>query len=427
MSLFSNALIQLKNASTPIATDRTLDNVLASLTSPKRVITVTFPIIMDSGERIVLTGYRVQYDDCLGPYKGGIRFSPHVSLDEVQALAFWMTFKNAVAGNPFGGGKGAVIVDPKKLSAAELEQVSRGYCRALVPCVGSFIDVPGPDLGTNETVMDFFAKEYGRLMKDLTKEERLAVVTGKSLNYHGSWGRTESTGFGGAYVLEQALELIGKDIFPRGKKLTVAIQGMGNVGFFLAKKLDPDKFSLLAISDSTAGIKASGNGLDLAKVQSLKGKFGTLSQVKEAGYDVISNRELLALPVDILIPAALENQITPDNANEIKARLILEMANGPTTPEAESVLEKNGVIIIPDILANSGGVSVSYFEWLQNIRGERWAFSKVDSLLKKKMRRATRAVLATSKRYGTSMRSGAFIFAIETIKKKASPDRATCT
>lgn len=386
IDLFADALVQLKTAASQLPKEKFL-KLLKTLSRPKKVITVSFPVKMDNGKTQKFAGYRVQYNNALGPYKGGMRYSSHVSLSEVKALAFLMTFKNAVAGNPYGGGKGAVVVDPKTVSSKELEKITRGYIKALGNNIGPHLDVPGPDLGTNEQVMDWIAKEFGDP----------AVVTGKSVKNKGSLGRTESTGWGGYYVLETALKLLG--LSPK----TVAIQGSGNVATYITEKLIKNKFIVVAVSDSQGGIYNS-KGLTLNDVKNIK-------KSKRA----ITNEQLLELPVDILIPAALEDQITDKNAGKIRAKLILEMANGPTTPEADVILAASRIVVIPDILANSGGVTVSYFEWYQNLHKERWALAKVDQKLKSRLQSATRAVFATAKKYQTDLRSAAFIFALEKI------------
>lgn len=382
IDLFANALSQLASATKDFP---------SNLASPERIITVFFPVKMDNGEVKIFEGYRVQYNNALGPYKGGTRYSSHVSLSEVKALAFWMTFKNAIAGNPYGGGKGAVVVDPKTVSSGELERITAGYVRALGATIGPQLDIPGPDLGTNEQIMDWIAKEYGDP----------AVATGKSIKNKGSFGHTESTGWGGWYVLETALKLLS--FIPK----TVAIQGSGNVATHIAEKLIKNKFTVVAVSDSRGGIYNK-DGLTFVDVKNIK-------MTKRA----ITNEQLLELPVDLLIPAALENQITQKNAGKIKARLILEMANGPTTTGADKILAKRKITVIPDILANGGGVTVSYFEWYQNLHKEKWSLEKVDQKLKSRMQSATCAVFATAKKHGVSLRSAAFLFALEKINSKS--------
>ncbi len=383
--LFSDALAQLKSAT---------KNFPKNLSQPERVITVTFPVKMDNGKVEIFEGYRVQYNNALGPYKGGTRYSPHVTLAEVKALAFWMTFKNAIAGNPFGGGKGAVRFDPKAVSKRELEAITRAYTRALGPTIGPKFDIPGPDLGTNEEIMDWIADEYGDP----------AVSTGKSVKNNGSVGRTESTGWGGYYVFEAAKKFLDLPAKP-----TFAVQGIGNVGYYFAQKLAQNGYKIVAISDSLGGVYDK-NGIDVEKLHQIKKETGKLPAN-------ISNGQLLELPVDVLVPAALEDQITAKNAANIKARVVFEMANGPTTPEADAILAKKKITVVPDILANGAGVTVSYFEWYQNLHKEKWSLEKVDEKLKSQMQDATKAVFSTAKKYSVSLRSAAFLLALERIAK----------
>lgn len=390
IDLFASALQQLRSATKNLPKNK-FSHLLNLLSSPARVVTVTFPVKMDSGQTELFEGYRVQHNNMLGPFKGGTRYSSHVSLSEVKALAFWMTFKNAIAGNPYGGGKGGVVVDPKAVSEKELEKITRAYVKALGPVIGPHLDVPGPDLGTNEMVMDWIAKEFGDP----------AVVTGKSIKNKGSLGRTESTGWGGYYVLETALKLL------KLKPQTFAIQGSGNVACFIAEKLIANKYLVVAVSDSQGGIY-NPKGLTLADIKNIKKTRRN-----------ITNEKLLELPVDVLIPAAIEDQITQDNAAKIKARLILEMANGPTTPGADKILAAKKIPVIPDILANGGGVTVSYFEWYQNLHKQKWSLAKVDQKLKSRMHKATRAVFALAQKHHTSPRSAAFLLALARLAAKS--------
>lgn len=410
IDLFQNALEQLHAATKNIPKDK-FSQLLDSLSAPHRVLIVTFPVVMDNGKTQLFEGYRVQYNNNLGPYKGGTRYNPNVSLSEVKALAFWMTFKNAIAGNPFGGGKGAVRVDPKTLSPQELVRLTEAYVKALGSAIGPHLDVPGPDLGTGETTMDAIASGFAKVAKDkklnlhYSPAEIRAVVTGKSVANHGSLGRTESTGFGGYYVFEETL----KNLRTNSKNLSVAVQGMGNVGFYFSQKLVANGFKVVAISDSQGGVYDP-NGVDVEALHKMK------KDKKKLHYN-ITNAQLLELPVDVLAPAALEDQITEDNATKIKAKLVFEMANGPTTPGADKILAKKGITVIPDILVNGGGVSVSYFEWYQNLHNEKWSLSKVDQKLKKEMQSATRAVFATAAKYKTDYRSAAFLLALERLAK----------
>jgi glutamate dehydrogenase len=325
-----------------------------------------------------------------------------------------MTIKNAIANLPFGGGKGGIIVDPKELSEKELERLTRAFGKAIASCIGPYTDIPAPDVNTNGQIMKWLSEEFEKEAKHkktkMTKGEILATYTGKPLTHGGSQGREQATGQGGVYVLLKYLALNSKD-FP--KNPTVAIQGFGNVGYFVAKILSDNGFKIVAVSDSKTGIYNVA-GLDVEKELDYKKKSGVLNTKV---HKEVSNAELLELPVDILIPAALENQITSENATKIKAKLVLEMANGPTAQEADPVLHKNGVVVIPDVLANSGGVTVSYFEYLQNLKNQKWTLDQVNKKLKTAMNNATKAVMETAKRHKTDLRTGAFILALERIEK----------
>lgn len=350
---------------------------------PQRILNVTIPVAMDDGSVHIFQGYRVQFNNARGPYKGGIRFHPNVSMDEVKALGFWMTMKCAVADLPLGGSKGGVVVDPKTLSIGELERLSRGYARAIADCIGPDKDVPAPDVNTTGQIMGWMTDEVIKYHKN---EKYRATFTGKRIEDGGSEGREEATGLGGAYVLDVILVKL------RNKQsLTAAVQGRGNVGANIAKFLEERGIRIVATSNSQGG-------------QMFDGKS-------------ITNAELLELPVDILVPAALENVITKENAANIKANIILEMANGPTTPEADEILFKKGVVVIPDILANSGGVTVSCFEWEQNLKGEHWTKEVVNNKLKAKMQAATDPIWETAKKQNTDLRTAAFVVATERIMK----------
>ncbi|MBU6447768.1 Glu/Leu/Phe/Val dehydrogenase, partial [Patescibacteria group bacterium] len=325
--------------------------------------------------------------------------------DEVRALSFWMSFKNAVVNVPFGGGKGGIIVDPKQLSESELERLSRGYIRKIAPIIGPQTDVPAPDVNTNGKIMGWMLDEYEKI----TGTKAPATFTGKSLDNGGSQGRTEATGFGGGYVLREALKAKVVDL---GGNLSVAIQGFGNVATYFAEAAKTAGFKVVAISDSKGGIY-NPEGIDIAAAEEQKKQTGALSGL--AGTTDITNAELLELPVAVLVPAALENVLTAENANNIKAKLIIEMANGPTTTEADAIFEQRGIIAIPDILSNSGGVATSYFEWYQNMNNENWSkedvFDKLDDLMTK----AFAAVLEARKKYNTSFRNAAYIVAANRI------------
>ncbi|OGG12048.1 hypothetical protein A2Z00_03405, partial [Candidatus Gottesmanbacteria bacterium RBG_13_45_10] len=430
-----------------------LDQLVEILKIPQRIINVSIPVAMDDGSVRIFQGYRVQYNNFLGPYKGGIRYHPEVSMDEVKALAFWMTMKCAVADLPFGGGKGGVIVDPKSLSPGELERLSRGYTRVIADCIGPDNDVPAPDVNTNGIIMGWMVDEYIKGISDKRKEiskkekEKLrATFTGKLLTDGGSEGREEATGRGGLYVLQAVLEKLNpkskilnskqfqKSKIKKSKRLefgalnlefprqyTVAVQGFGNVGYNVAKFLHEAGFTVVAVSDSKGGIYVP-TGLDPAQALERKKKTGSLSDCDCSGEACrgkkckhITNDALLTLPVDILVPSALENVITGANASKIKACVVLEMANGPTTPEADTILYKRGIVVIPDILSNSGGVTVSCFEWEQNLKGEHWMKEEVNKKLQKKMEDATDAIWNMQKKLNTNLRTAAFVVALKRI------------
>lgn len=430
---FENALTQLAHAEklllshTKNASEKKLlEQKLNALKKPNNSIDAPLEVVMDDGTRKIFQGYRVQYNNALGPYKGGIRYHPQVSLDEVKALSFWMTIKCAVAGLSYGGGKGGIVVDPKQLSQNELEQLTRAYGRALWNKVGAHIDVPAPDVNTNGQIMEWFLDEIRNQhqMHNTTvpENELLATVTGKPLGKGGSEGREEATGKGGLFVLLAALKKLGID--PKKKQLTAAVQGFGNVGFYIAKFLDEVGIKVVATSDSKGAIYVpEGINPDLTmecKKQNgyLAGCYcvGTVCDLKKG--KMLPSEALLELPVDILVPAALENQLTASNASKIKAKVILEMANGPTTPEADEILHKRGITVIPDVLANSGGVTVSYFEWLQNLENKHWTKEEVFSKLKAKMNEAVEDVWKARGEYETDLRNAAFLAALERILAK---------
>lgn len=398
-----------------------IDNILYQrLLKPDRIIDLSLPLEMEDGSVKVFKGYRVQHNNILGPYKGGLRFHEKVDMDDVMAMSFWMTMKNAIVDVPFGGGKGGINVNPKNLTNAELEKLTRLFVKELVDFIGPEKDVPAPDVNTNPKVMRWFVDEYS----DIVGKKTPAVVTGKPLDADGSEGRVEATGLGGYLVLDESLKILDA----KSKEMTVAIQGFGNVGVFLAKYLHENGYKVVAISDSKSGIYQPEGFEDIDILELCKKKKRRLNECycvggicdisnkeKLSGKDISSN-EVLELPVDIIVPAALGNSITEKNAENIKAKYILEMANGPTTMEADEILGKNGKIIIPDVLANSGGVTVSYFEWYQNMNDEKWKRDKVLNKLKEKLIEATRKVFNNSKKYNTTLREGAYITALERLE-----------
>ncbi len=349
-------------------------------------------------------GYRVQHNSARGPYKGGIRYHPQVDLDEVKALSTWMSLKCAVANIPYGGGKGGVTCDPKTLSKKELEAISRGWAKAMAPHIGPWKDVPAPDVNTDGQTMAWILDEYEKI----TGQHAPAAITGKPLELGGSLGRDKATSQGGFFILREALK--ANNLKP-GK---VAIQGIGNVGGWLAEILHKEKYTIVAVSDSKGAIH-NDKGLDIPKVMAHKQKTGSVKDFP--GAKNITNEELLEIQCDILAPSALENVITKENADKIKAKIILEMANGPTTPEADVILHKKGIPVLPDILANAGGVSTSYFEWVQNLYGYSWDLAEVDTKLEKLMTNAFKDVHDIVKKHNIPYRTAANVLALGRIAK----------
>jgi glutamate dehydrogenase (NAD(P)+) len=374
------------------------------LTHPKRQIIVSCPVQMDNGEIDVFTGYRVQYNITLGPAKGGIRYHPGVSLDEVTALAAWMTWKCAVAHIPFGGGKGGVICDPTRMSRRELEALTRRYIAEIIDAIGPEKDVPAPDVNTNAQVMAWVMDTYSMHVG----HTETAVVTGKPLELGGSLGRQEATGRGVMIATREAVKHVGFDI----KGAAVGVQGFGNVGSISARLLSEIGARIVAISDWKGGVY-NAKGLDIAKLEEHVRRRKTVEGFE--GGEPLTNAQLFELDVDVLIPAALENQITMDNAPKIRAKVVVEGANGPTLPDAHRHLHERGVLVVPDILANSGGVTASYFEWVQDRYGYFWTEKEVNERLEAKMCEALDAVLNTMLRYKVDMRTAAYIVAINRV------------
>ncbi len=402
---FQYALLQLSRAA---AVRPFREDFLARLRQPEREARVSIPVPMDDGTVRMFEGYRVQYSSARGPYKGGIRYHPDTDIDEVRALALWMTLKCAVAGIPLGGAKGGITVDPKELSRGELERLSRGWVRLLYPVLGPHTDIPAPDVNTTPEIMHWMADEYGKLTGDRSG----AAFTGKPLEHGGSEGRAAATAMGGLYVFQALREALHVP-----ERVTVAIQGMGNVGGNAAKIFERAGYTIVALSDSKGGI-ANERGLNTDDVEKCKQTRCSLHGFP--GARDISNEELLALPCDLLIPAALENQITENNADAVRAKAVLELANGPTTPEADDILFGRGIPVIPDILANAGGVIVSMFEWEQNLKAEHWSEQQVFEKLKTLLARETEGVLERARALGTDLRRGAFIIALERLEDALS-------
>lgn len=405
--------------------------LIKQLIEPEYIHEFSFPVMMNNGKKKVLKGWRIQHSSALGPYKGGIRFHPETVREEVQALATLMTIKCAVAGLPYGGGKGGVAVDPKKLSKTELERLSREYVKKIAYLIGENIDVPAPDVNTNPKIMGWMLDEYQKIKGYKSP----ATFTGKPVGAGGSLGRTEATGRGGVIVLKALLEKIvfrpphpkwtqaidSKQLSSSFSSLTIAVQGFGNVGYYFAKLADEAGFKIVAVSDSKGGVYVK-DGLDPQTTLNCKKEKGMVAgcyckgSVCDLKYGrLVTNEELLELPVDILVPAALENVINKDNMKKIKAKIIVEMANGPITEEAYEYLTKKGVIIVPDVLANSGGVTVSYLEWVQNKMGYYWLEKEVNDKLKVMMERAFESIWKKSVERKISLKQAAFEVAIERI------------
>ncbi|MEZ0239628.1 MAG: Glu/Leu/Phe/Val dehydrogenase [Chloroflexota bacterium] len=380
------------------------EGMRAVLREPRRELTVHFPVHMDDGSVRVFAGYRVQHNLGRGPAKGGIRYHQDVSIDEVKALAMWMTWKCAVVGIPFGGGKGGVIVDPKQLSQKELEALTRRFFTEIEVLVGPEKDIPAPDVNTNAQIMAWMMDTYS-MHQGYTVP---GVVTGKPISLGGSEGRTEATARGTVYCIVEAARHLGMEL----PKCKVSIQGFGNAGSIAAQLISAEGCTVVAVSDSTGGI-LNLEGLEIQKVINWKKEHGTVQGFP--GSTDIDNAEVLEVDCDILIPAALENQITERNAGNIKARLIAEAANGPTTPEADQILFKNWKFMIPDILCNAGGVTVSYFEWVQDLNRDHWSETEVNSKLKDIMVGAFREILAVARREQCDMRTAAYLVAVQRV------------
>ena len=395
------ALQQLKIAAERLNLEPWIHEVLKR---PKRAVEVSIAIRMDDGSTRVFTGYRVQHIDALGPFKGGIRYHPKVDLDEIKALAMWMTWKCGVAGIPYGGAKGGVQVDVNELSKSELERLTRRYTSMIFNIIGPYRDVPAPDVNTDEQIMAWIVDTYSQFKGYLVPE----VVTGKPIFLGGSEGRSEATSLGVMFITREAVE----DRSLKGKR--IVIQGFGKVGWNAARILYEQGSKIIGVSDSKGGI-VSQDGLNPIEVYEHKMKTGSVINFPKA--KTITNEELLALECDVLIPAAMENTITEENANDINARIIVEGANGPTTPKADKILQEKGVKVVPDILANIGGVTVSYFEWVQNLHREHWTREEVLRKLENMMVRAYYEVKKTSDENGVSMREAALMVGVGRVAK----------
>ncbi len=380
------------------------ESIHGYLRQPKRVLEVSVPVRMDDGSFRMFTGYRVQHNLSRGPGKGGIRYHPDVTLDEVKALAMWMTWKCALVNIPFGGAKGGVICDPKHMSMQELENLTRRFTSEISVIIGPEKDIPAPDVYTTPQIMawimDTFSMQHGFSIP--------GVVTGKPISVGGSLGRDKATARGCLYVVDEAMNELGKQ--PEGA--TVAIQGFGNAGMYAAQLMSARGYKVVAVSDSQGGV-ANDDGLDARGLSAHKLETGSVVGFK--GAQRIDNREVLEYNCDVLVPAALEKVITRDNASRIKAKIVAEAANGPTVPEADDILFGRGVMVLPDILANAGGVTVSYFEWVQDLQNNFWEEDEINERLKRKMTRAFREAFEQSKRHNVSMRKGAYCVAVDRV------------
>lgn len=401
MNIFEMAKIPLNQAIEAMQLD---PGAAAIIAVPERTLEVSIPLKMDDGSTKVFTGYRSQHSTVLGPAKGGVRYHQNVSLDEVKTLAFWMTCKCAVAGLPYGGGKGGIIVDPKTLSKRELEALTRAYIDRIAMIIGEKKDIPAPDMNTNAQIMGWMMDEYSKI----TGQFEPGFITGKAICVGGSLGRTAATGRGVVTAALEALKL--KGIAPQDA--TAAVQGFGNVGSWTAKLFNEEGVKVVAVSDVKGAIY-NADGLDCCDVEKFAQANGSV--VGYPGAQVITNAELLALEVTILSPCAMELQITKDNAADVKAQIIAEGANGPTTPEADDILTAKGVFVVPDILANGGGVTVSYFEWVQNLYRYFWSEEEVVEKQIVMMRNAFKNVYAAAEKYGVNMRVAAYIVALSSL------------
>lgn len=399
-SLLDHALVRLDEAAKHLTVDA---DVIEKLKFARETTKARLMIRMDDGSRKSFLAWRCRYDDTRGPTKGGIRFHPESTADEVEMLAFWMTFKCAVMNLPYGGGKGAVQVDPRKLSKAELERLSRAYIQAFASIIGPDRDIPAPDVYTNSMIMGWMADEYSQIVGQASP----AVITGKPLALGGSLGRGDATARGGYYLVRHLADELGL----KGN-LRIAVQGFGNAGQHIARLLAADGHTIVAVSDSEGAVQAA-NGLDLGRLLAAKDNGRSVtSTAGEGGHELLDGNALVGVDCDILVPSALENMIRIDNADIVKARIVLELANGPVTSEADEVLEKKGIIVLPDILANAGGVTVSYFEWVQNRQGYYWPIEEIHDRLRIIMEREGRAIWDVAKAKDVSVRTAAYVHAL---------------
>jgi glutamate dehydrogenase (NADP+) len=397
--MLEQALIRLDEAARHLDLDA---DVLEKLKYPRETTKVRLMIRMDDGSRKSFMAWRCRYDDTRGPTKGGIRFHPDSTMEEVETLAFWMTFKCAVMNLPYGGGKGAVQVDPHTLSKAELERLSRAYVQAFSKIIGPDRDIPAPDVYTNSMIMGWMADEYASIVGEATP----AVITGKPIALGGSLGRDDATARGGYYLIQRLARNLGLEPGSR-----VAIQGFGNAGQHIARLLGADGYRIVAVSDSKGAIHCP-SGLDIGKLLAVKGQGSVISLAGSDGISSLRDEDLVSVDCDLLVPAALEDMIHEGNAAGVRAKVVLELANGPITPEADEILAAKNVVVLPDILANAGGVTVSYFEWVQNRQGYYWPVEDIHARLKSMMEREGDTIWAFAQDRGITLRSGAYVHAL---------------
>ena len=399
-TLLEDALVRLDDAAAHLSID---PDVIEKLKYARETTKVRLMIRMDDGSRKSFLAWRCRYDDTRGPTKGGIRFHPDSSADEVETLAFWMTFKCAVMNLPYGGGKGAVEVDPRKLSKAELERLSRAYIQAFARIIGPDRDIPAPDVYTNSMIMGWMADEYAQIIG----QHEPAVITGKPIALGGSLGRSDATARGGYYLVRHLADDLGLN-----STMRVAVQGFGNAGQHIARLLAADGHKIVAVSDSEGAVtSAAGLHVDMLMEAKANGR-SVSSTIGQGGHEPLSPDALVGTDCDLLVPAALENMIDEDNAGTVKARLVLELANGPLTPEADAILAGKGAVVLPDILANAGGVTVSYFEWVQNRQGFYWTEEEIHERLRAIMEREGRAIWDVSQTKAITMRTAAYVHAL---------------
>lgn len=400
LNVFEMAQLQVKNACDKLGLEPEVYEVIKN---PMKVLEVNFPVKMDDGTVKNITGYRSQHNNACGPYKGGVRFHQDVDIDEVKALSIWMTFKCGVVGIPYGGGKGGIAINPFEHSQAELERVARGYAAAIAPLIGEKVDIPAPDVGTNGQMMAWMVDEYAKVTGDFQP----GVFTGKPVEFYGSLARTEATGFGVAKMALLAAEKLGIDVH----NVTVGLQGCGNVGSYAGKYIEEFGAKVVAVSDHTAHLY-NPDGIDMKALLAYNAEHRAIKGFTGAEETDIT---VLEREVDVLMPCALEKQLTAESAPKVKAKLVCEGANGPTTPEADEFFFNNGITLVPDILANAGGVTVSYFEWVQNLQRYNWSFEEVQEKQIASMTDAFNAIWDLKEEFGVDMRTAAFMMSIKRV------------